>query len=60
MERLYYEPTTLEEYIDSRREMLDDMCIWEKLSADEQAEFDTCKTELGVDNKMKAFIRKYL
>lgn len=54
------EPKTLKDYIDEHREMLEDMCIWEKLSADEQAEFDTCKTELRVDNKMRAYIRKYL
>ena len=60
MNRHYYEPRTFEEYLDSRREMLGDMAIWNKLSPYEQIDFETCKTEMQVDNKMRAYIRKYL
>lgn len=55
-----YCPTTFADYLKEQKQVLKDLHIWRKLSAEEQMNFRSCTTEIQVDNKMRGFIRKYL
>ena len=54
------EPKTLSEYIDNKCELLKDMRIWRCLTVTEVCALLECVTEVQVDNKVKAYIKKYL
>lgn len=60
MLELELEPKTLSEYIDDKCTLLMDMCVWHHLTDTEIYALLECTTEVQVDNKVKAYIRKYL
>ena len=51
---------TIKEYIRKRITTLKQMCIWDKLSFDDQINFRSCTDDTQVDNLMGEFRRKYL
>ena len=51
---------TFKQYMKKRIEILKQLCIWDKLSFDEQCEFKSCTDDRQIDNLMGEFRRKYL
>ena len=48
------------DYILEHIDILKDLKIWKKMSKFEKLDFESCKTEIQIDNKMKALRHKYL
>ena len=43
-----------------QRKILEQLCVWKKLSNAEQTRFNNASTEIQVDNLMTTYRRKYM
>ena len=47
-------------YIKWQKKLLKQFCVWEKMTAEEKAEFMSCTTEVQVDRFKRTMLNRYL
>lgn len=52
--------TKMTDYRLKQRKILEQLCVWRRLSVEEQMRFNTAATEIQVDNLMTTYRRKYM